>query len=244
VIVATAIGLPVTILFMALGSLLWIFYMKPELMGAAAPTEGVNQGQKAFLTFILAEMPSGMSGLMMAGLFAAGLGSFNSALNAMSATFVSDVYRRKVREKSEKHYLFVGRLAVVGWGVIMGGFAAVCVYWQKNSGQNLIDFALGVMAFAYAGMLAVFFCALFTRRGNGTTAIAALITGFVAVAVMQPLVWRLIASLWTPAGEVPRALGLAFPWQLTIATGLATAVCLLGTSNNTVRLQREATESA
>jgi solute:Na+ symporter, SSS family len=244
VIVATAIGLPVTILFMALGSLLWIFYMKPELMGAAAPAEGVNQGQKAFLTFILAEMPSGMSGLMMAGLFAAGLGSFNSALNAMSATFVSDVYRRKVREKSEKHYLFVGRLAVVGWGVVMGGFAAVCVYWQKNSGQNLIDFALGVMAFAYAGMLAVFFCALFTRRGNGTTAIAALITGFVAVGVMQPLVWRLIASLWTPAGEVPQALGLAFPWQLTIATGLATAVCLLGTSNNTVRLRREATEPA
>ncbi len=226
VIIAILIGLPVTFLFLAIGLLLYIFYSRPELMGAAGPGYAIpgysiDDTRQVFLSFILHEMPPGMAGLMMAGLFAAGLSSLNSALNAMGSSLVNDWYRGLVPDRGERHYLRVGRCAVVGWGMVLGGFAMGCIYWQRAAGQSLIDFALAVMAFAYSGLVAVFLTALFTRRGNSTTAVLALATGFLAVLVLQP--W--VLERWLPMWEGIR---IAFPWQMVIATSLATAVCCMG----------------
>jgi Na+/proline symporter len=118
----------------------------------------------------------------------------------------------------------VGRWAVVVWGFILGAFAGVCVWWQKGSGETLISFALGIMTFAYAGLLAVFVTALFTRRGNSASAIAALAVGFLATLVMQPVVWNAIpiASL--------SDMTIAWPWRFVIATALALGVSLMGRS--------------
>jgi Na+/proline symporter len=100
-------------------------------------------------------------------------------------------------------------LAVIVWAVALAAFAIVCVFWQQRSGQKLIDFALSVMVFAYSGLLAVFLTALFTRRGNALTAVAALVTGFAAVLAMQPC-------------------PIAFGWKMLAATGLSFGVCCLG----------------
>lgn len=237
VITAILIGLPVTALFMVIGAMLWVFYKRPDLMGAAAPSTELAQGRQAFLQFIIHQMPRGMPGLMMAGLFAAGLGSFLSALNAMSAAFVNDVYQRARPGRTDRHYLFVGRWAVAGWGLILGCFAILCIYWQRGSGQNLIVFALGVMTFAYAGMLAVFFGALFTRRGNQRSAIAALIVGFLAVAAMDPGVHKLIIYMFPAARDQLSRVNIAFPWRLTIAAVIATLTCLLGSQSKAQQAQ-------
>ena len=224
VIMAIAINLPVLCVFMVIGLLLHIFYQRPDLMGSATPALKPEDSRQVFLSFILNEMPPGMSGLMMAGLFAAGLGSCNSAINAMAAAFVNDWYKKVSPGKSDEAYLRVGRWAVVGWGVVLGSFAAVCVYWQEGSGQTLLQFALSVMNFAYAGLLGVFFTAIFFKsRGNGTTAIAALVVGFSVVAVLQK--WAI--AWWAPAMGL-KDFAIAFPWVLLIATGCSTGVCVLG----------------
>jgi Na+/proline symporter len=222
VILGILIGLPVSFLFLAIGLLLYIFYRLPEVMGAAAPGYAVDDTRQVFLSFMLREMPPGMAGVMLAGLFAAGLSSLNSALNAMGSSFVNDWYRHAVPGRHERHYLRVGRCSVAGWGVVLGAFATGCIYWQQAAGQSLIDFALGVMAYAYSGLVAVFLTALLTRRGNGTSAVLALATGFVAVLLMQPWAW----VHWAPAGWAE--MRIAFPWQIVIATSLAMAVCCAG----------------
>ena len=222
VILAILIGLPVSFLFLAIGLLLYIFYQLPEVMGAAAPGYAIDDTRQVFLTFMLRELPPGMAGVMLAGLFAAGLSSLNSALNAMGSSFVNDWYRGAAPGRDERHYLRVGRCAVVGWGIVLGGFATACIYWQQAAGQSLIDFALGVMAFAYSGLVAVFLTALMTRRGNGMSAVLALATGFVAVLLMQPWAW----SHWAPAGW--QEIQIAFPWQIVVATSLALGVYCLG----------------
>jgi len=222
VIIAILIGLPVSFLFLAIGLLLYVFYQLPEAMGAAAPGYAIDDTRQVFLTFMLRELPPGMAGVMLAGLFAAGLSSLNSALNAMGASFVNDWYRSAVPGQDERHYLRVGRCAVAGCGIVLGGFAMGCIYWQQAAGQSLIDFALGVMAFAYSGLVAVFLTALMTRRGNGTSAVLALATGFLAVLLLQPWAW----SHWAPAGWEKTQ--IAFPWQIVIATSLALGVCCLG----------------
>ncbi len=216
---AILVSIPITMLFMLIGLLLFVFYQRPEVLGAAGPAAGIDDTRKIFLTFIIQEMPAGLRGLMMAGLFAAGLSSLNSAINAMASAFVNDFYKGARPNRDDAHYLLVGRLAVVTWGLLLGGFACICVFWQEGSGKTLLDFALLVMVFAYSGLLAVFLTALFTKRGNSASVVAALATGFVTVLVMQPHVWSALGL-----GKIT----LAFPWKMTVATALAFLVCCLG----------------
>jgi solute:Na+ symporter, SSS family len=226
---AILLGVPVTLLFMVVGLLLYIFYKQPSLMGLDAP-DYEPLPRDVFLEFVMKEMSGrGLAGLIMAGVIATALSSLNSGLNAMSSTFVNDFYRRLVPGGRERHYLLVGRAAVAMWGIVLGSFAVVCIFWQQSNaaigGQTLLDFALGVMTFAYAGLGAVFVTAIFTRRGNAYTAVASLVTGFAAVFAMQPAVW----AWWTEA-LIPQwtQLQIAFPWVLTIAFLLALAVCCAG----------------
>ena len=185
-------------------------------------------------------MPTGLGGLMMAGLFAAGLSSLNSALNALASTFVNDLYRKWRPGRDETHLLHIGRIAVVGWGVLLGSVAVFCVWWHEHSDMALIDFALLVMAFAYAGLVGVFLIVLLTGRGSNFTVTLALIVGFLAVVLMQPPIWQGAADLLTRAAHAcnahraaawfgrSAAVHIAFPWQLTIATALASLLCALG----------------
>ncbi len=227
------IGVPVVLLFMFVGLLLYVFYQRPDVMGGAAPGSSPGDSRTVFLHFILREMPQGMSGLMMAGLFAAGLSSLNSAINAMASTFVGDFYSRWRPGRAPGHYVVVGRFAVVAWGLVLGAFAAFCVLWQRESGKTLIDFALSVMVYAYSGLVGVYLTAIFTKRGATWSVLAALAVGFLAILAMEPLVWGALVDLDRVHEESPGSpalfvLGLAFPWKLAVGVALAGGVCLLG----------------
>ena len=225
-IVAIAVNLPIVFLFMAVGLLLYVFYQRPDLMGSAAPVYPPVESPKIFVSFILHEMPSGLTGLLMAGLFAAALSSLNSALNAMGSTFVNDFYKHVRPGRTESHYVLIGRVAVIGWGVVLGLFACFCVFWHGRTadepGQELINFALAVMTFAYSGLVAVFLTAMFTRRGSNRSVIAALLAGFLVTLIQQPQIWsRITPDTWPE-------MRLAFPWQMLIATTAAFAICCFG----------------
>ena len=97
----------------------------------------------------------------------------------------------------------------------------LCFYWQRYTDAPLLDFALGVMTFAYSGLLGVYFTLLFTQRGSAASVIAALATGFLAIALQQSYI---VDMLGLPASWK----GLAFPYQLCLGTAVAFATCLLG----------------
>jgi SSS family transporter len=219
---AMAINLPMVAVFMAIGLLLFIFYQRADVMGAALGTPP-KESSEVFLRFILTEMPAGVKGLMLSGLFAVGVGSLNSVLAAMSSTFVNDIYKRHRAGRTDRHYLLAGRIAVAAWGLVLGGFACWCVYWFRDQAGTLLLFVLGAMTFAYAGLLGVFLTALCTKRGNGASAIAALAVGFAVVALLQP---QVTSWLWERDGDTPPV--IAFPWRLTFGTAAAFLVCFAG----------------
>ncbi len=228
VIASQFIAIPVVLVFMLIGALLFVLYNRPDLLGAAADAPAPPaDSRKIFLSFVTGGLPPGLAGLMIAGLFAAGLSSLDSSLNAMSSTFVSDFYKRARPGKSDGHYLAVGRTGVACWGMILGLFAAFCVVWQRMTpDESLLMFALRVMVFAYTGLLAVFGCAVFTRRGTTLSVIGALITGFALTLLMEPAVWSRL-----PLPEAARTYTLAFPWRMVIATLGAFGVACLGARN-------------
>lgn len=233
------LGIPSVLLFLVVGLLLWVFYQRPELMGANAPAGPPNDGRKVFLEFILSEMPNGLRGLMMAGLFAAGLSSLNSAINAMSSTFINDVYRRRHPDLDERAMLRAGRIGVVVCGIVLGAFATLCVAWQAQAGDEvrggaILDFVLSVMTFAYSGLVGVFLSVLLLGRGSERSVVAALVTGFLLVAAAQP--WGLGQFVTAPDdgaafGELSLAqmiVGAHFSWKFSAAAVVTFLVCAAG----------------
>jgi SSS family solute:Na+ symporter len=219
-------SVPVVLLFMAIGSLLYVFYDRPDLMGRGAAAAGAFQGEKItiFMHYILTEVPAGIRGLVAVGILAAA--ALNSELISMSSVLIEDFYRpwaERRAERSEKHYVAAGRIGQLVMGLALLAMATLCYWWQRYTAAPLLAFALGVMTFAYAGLLGVYVTALFTRRGSSLSARWALATGFLAILVQQAFV---VDLLHLPAASK----ALAFPFQLCIGTAIAFATCALAPS--------------
>ncbi|MCW3838117.1 sodium:solute symporter [Sphingomonas canadensis] len=216
--------LPVVAIFVFIGSLLHIFYGRPDLMqGVGGQAADLVAGEKVnvFMYYILTEVPSGLRGLATIGIVAAAVGTTTSALNAMSSVMIQDFYRpwrERHGQVAEYHFVVAGRagMALIGLGMFV--LSALSYYWQRNSQMGLLEFALQVMVFAYAGLLGVYFTAVFTRRGNTSSVVAALFGGFIAVFLLQPAIAQAL--------HFPEFLaGLSFPFQLCAGTLVAAAIC-------------------
>lgn len=230
VISGVLMSIPVVLVFAVIGILLWVYYQCPGITGRATPAYLGGDTGEVYLKFALREMPAGMTGLVLAGVMAAGPAGINSSLNSMATTFVSDVYRPLARGKSDAHYVSVGRWATAGWALVLALFALVCVHWKNANNEAILPFVMGVMTFAYAGMLAVFVAALFTRRGNVASAIASLIGGIVVVSLLQPGViawWWTATCSWT---GVPAPV-LAAPWRMVVGFLASLAIVVIPAGN-------------
>ncbi|QIG80186.1 sodium:solute symporter [Stakelama tenebrarum] len=222
--ISAAATLPVIAIFVFIGSLLHIYYGRPDLMqGAGGQAGEAISGEKVnvFMYYILTEVPSGLRGLATIGIVAAAVGTTNSALNSMSSVLIQDFYRpwRERRgQVAEYHFVVAGRagMALIGLGMFV--LSALSYYWQRNTEMGLLEFALQVMVFAYAGLLGVYFTAVFTQRGNSGSVVAALFAGFVTVLLFQPAIAQML--------HFPAVLaGLSFPFQLCLGTLVAAIVC-------------------
>ncbi len=185
--------IPVAMLFLAIGLLLYLFYLHPEISGIkeACIDKGFN-GEKItiFMFYILNEMPEGLRGLVTVGAIAAALSSTNSVLSAMASVAVEDIYRPALinKNRDEKHFLKASRVMVIVFAILLSLMAMVSFYWQQYTSLPLLNFALSVMAFAYASLLGVYGAGIFTNRGTEKTVLFALIGGFLTVLFLQPYI--------------------------------------------------------
>ena len=229
--------IPVAILFLMIGLLLYLFYQHPELSGLSTEVVQKFEGEKItiFMYYILHEMPEGMRGLVTVGAVAAALSSSNSVLGAMSSVAIEDLYKPWKQAKSnsdgsnvdEMHFVKAGRNAVLFFAVALSLMAMLSYYWQRYTELPLLSFALGVMAFAYTGLLGVFGAAIFTKRGNARTVPLALLGGFMTVLLLQPYVLGAVLDF-----------KLGFAWQILGGTVVAFVIMMMGKSNGFTERRR------
>ena len=236
-IASILIGIPVVCLFLFIGLLLSIYYGRPDLMGAETPLDQLQDTKGLFPQFILNHLPVGLKGLAMAGLFAAAMSSYDSAVNAMASSALADLYepwKRRFTSRGSKVDRFSSRsmqstpstnsslgpsrLAVLLTGALLVSFAILAVYLQSLGNEALIDFALGVMAFANAPLLGVFSAAIFTRRGNARSVIASLLVGCALVLLLQPYT----LARWLETTPI------AWPWWWVIVSPTSFLICVAG----------------
>lgn len=216
------ITLPVVAGFVALGILLRL-YFKDVSAGSALVGD-----DRMIVQFAMAHSPAGVAGLMLAGVLAAGPAGINSSLNAMASSFMADLYRPLAPGQSEAHYLRTGKLATVVIGAVMACFAALCVYWHASGGKSIIDFALGVMVYAYAGLIGVFAAVIVTGHIRPAYAIGGLLAGLGSVIAMQfiNVGWFVNNVL----GISTVGTTMATPWQLVIGASISFTIAMLGTA--------------
>jgi Na+/proline symporter len=141
------------------------------LIRKADPEANPSDTNFVFLTFVVAHLPAGLLGLMLAAVFAASMNSVSSELNALASTTVVDVYRRLLRaDASERHYVWVSRAATLAWGAFAVAFA-------ENASRlgSLVEAVNILGSLFYGTILGVFLVAFFLRRVGGTAVFVAAI---------------------------------------------------------------------
>lgn len=160
------------------------------LLQEAGVKGDVNDKDYVFINFVLSHIPTGLVGLMLAMIFCASWSTTASELSALSATSVSDIYRRSLAPgKSDDHYLRASKIATVIWGGFIIAFALFA-----SLSENLIQAVNMVGSMFYGAILGIFFTAFFMKGVKGR---AVFYAAMVAEAVVLVCFWlNKDAYLW------------------------------------------------
>jgi len=148
--------------FLMIGVLLFAFYQPyaDPSYASLAPAQSAfpfTGGDRVFPDFITKHMPSGLSGLVVAAIFAAAL---SSSLNSIAATALNDLYKPFRPARDDRHYLRVSHYLTLLWGVVQITVALAI----RNSSRSALDQALSIASLINGPVLGVFLVGTFLRR--------------------------------------------------------------------------------
>lgn len=158
VAMSTVIGLTAATTFFFIGTALYAYYKSnPARMVSGLPNDAI------FPFFIANELPTGVVGFIVAGLFASAMGALSSAINSTSAVIVSDFHHVIAPHATEAARLRMAKLATLACGGIATAMAAYLAY--KNV-LSLWDEFLKLVALIGGGFPGVFALGLLSRRAT------------------------------------------------------------------------------
>src|SRR5437867_1352988 len=216
---------PIAFTFLSIGLLLWVYYQAhPDPTLPKTPNE-------TFCHFILYEMPVGIRGLLIAGIFATAMGSLSTALNALATSFTRDWYEPYINPAStSEQSLRAVRWATVWFAILMIIVASITSYLViVHPNVRIIPIALGIFGYTYGSLLGVFLCGIFTkRRGSNRGNIIAMIIGFIVVAILSWLPNGISSIFGTKLYAQPGWLPvMEFPWWICFGTIVTFSVAVL-----------------
>ena len=176
-----ALVIPGALVFYALGTGLYLFYRTNP--GALDPTITTDQ---ILPYYIGTQLPAGLAGLIIAGVFAAAQSTVSTSMNSISTTTVTDFLRPFNACASDKGYLRAARAITVVAGIIG---TALGLFFIDPSFRSLLDEFLKVVGMFMGLLGGLFLLGVLTRR---TTGLGAMIGAVVGVSVMISL-WKFTA---------------------------------------------------
>lgn len=226
------LGVGLAVLFIFVGQLLFVYVSElppghPMLLIANNLSETGKNGH-FFLHYIVEVLPAGITGLLMASVFAAAMSSLDSAMSAMSATFITDLYKPYfVKGASHRHYLRVSRVSTGVIGLLLVGVALLVVYYyEANPDTDLLSIALGVMTLFYGALLGIFVVGFFFKgRGNSLTNTIGMGLSVICIVLIQ------------------NGTEIGWPWFIIIGTLITVSISLAGRTAADVLQRFEETKS-
>jgi Na+/proline symporter len=165
-----------------------------------------------FPMWIVTQLPIGLSGLILAGVFAAAISSLDSILAALSQTTLSLLYHPEKRSDKELERLDLvtkSRWLVVFWGIGLSLFTLLLV--KASQGISVLPLAFGMTAYAMGPLLGLFLCSLI-GKGSVRGLVTGVVLSFLLVLFLRIDVWVLFISSWQ---ELAKTLSLLPTYTLT-----------------------------
>jgi SSS family transporter len=169
--------LPASLLFFGVGTALFVFYANfPAKLDPAFKTDAI------FPLFIARELPIGIAGLVVAGIFAAAQSTISTSMNSTSTALVTDFVRPLGLVHSERGYLRLGRVLTASMGIL--GMLLALLFAASDI-KSLWDQFMTILGLFGGAMCGLFCLGIFTTRTSGPGAIVGALAGAAGLFFVQ-----------------------------------------------------------
>lgn len=161
-------ALPSAIIFFSIGTMLYLFFREhPEKVNYQLQSQ-----DSIFPWYIVTELPAGITGLLIAAVFASAMSTLSSSMNSVTTALITDFYRSQASAKSDKSYLIIAKYLTLSIGVVGTSLTLVMAQWGISSLWDQFNMILGLFT---GGLGGLFVLGIFTRKANAKGAIAGLL---------------------------------------------------------------------
>jgi len=138
---------PATLLFFFMGTALYAFFKEnPDHMNLT-----LENGDSIFPWFIVNELPNGIVGILISGIFAAAMSSVSSSINSAATAYSTDIHFR-FRPGTKQRGLRIARISTIVFGVAGTLFALFMASWEIQSLWDVFNKVLGLIIGSLAGL--------------------------------------------------------------------------------------------
>ena len=180
--------IPVSAVFFMIGTELYAFYkVHPGIL-----PDGVG-ADYVFPFFIVNELPVGLTGLLIASIFAAGMSTIATSVTGSSTIILTDYYQRFRKHAGNRERMLVLKLSSVGVGV-----AGILVAFAFMSVQSALDAWWALASIFSGGMLGLFLLGYISRKARNFDAVLGVVCGVILVCwiVISPFVHANLAIVF------------------------------------------------
>jgi len=198
---AAKLYLPVSMVFFFIGTGLWVYYdQNPELIDPLRERvrietkvdqslETTNQStildtdiaDRVFPEYMIQRLPVGLTGLLIAALFAAAMSSIDSSLNSSATILWADFFKKYIRKKpTEKSSILVLRINTLVWG-LLGTLVGVALIGTKS----ILDTWWQLSGIFAGGMLGLFLLGIIVRKATHAIALTSVFIGLLVIIWMN-----------------------------------------------------------
>ena len=197
------IYVPVAALFLFIGTALFSYYS--TIGNLPIELQDINKSDRVFPYFIVNELPPGISGLLIASIFAAGMSTISTSFNSSATVFLTDYYnkyfKKTASDKEAMKVLYISSaiISIIGIGIAI---AMINVKSALDAWWKLASIFSG-------GMLGLFLLGVISKKRNVIGAIVGAIAGILVI------LWLSFSGMFWGEGS----LGNSFHTYLTIVFG-------------------------
>mgnify|MGYP000234687762 CR=1 FL=1 len=180
--------IPVSAVFFMIGTGLYAFYkVHPGVL-----PDGVG-ADYVFPFCIVYELPVGLTGLLIASIFAAGMSTIATSVTSSSTIILTDYYQRFRKHAGNRERMLVLKLSSVGVGV-----AGILVAFAFMSVQSALDAWWALASIFSGGMLGLFLLGYISRKARNFDAVLGVVCGVILVCwiVISPFVHANLAIVF------------------------------------------------
>jgi SSS family transporter len=167
-------------IFLLVGVMLFAYYGKIDF-----------KSDEIFPMFIINVLPSGISGIIVAGLFSAAMSTLAGSMTSLASSTMHDLYIPFFgKNLNDQKQLRISRMFTVFWAVML----VMTAIFFMGSSRAVVEIALSIASFTYGGLLGTFLLGIINKKAMQEDALAGFVAGiFIMISVIS---LNLVAWTW------------------------------------------------